>query len=138
MWNRIFAVIRREYLERVRTKAFWISTLLVPVLMGGMMIIPALLAARGGGEATVAVLDLSGRYAEPIQAEVAEMISDGRQLPGAAGHPGPRRRPRGHPGEHQGARPAPGVRRPAGAARRPARGGPGRVRGAQRGRASGC
>ena len=34
MWNRIFAVIRREYLERVRTKAFWISTLLVPVLMG--------------------------------------------------------------------------------------------------------
>ena len=31
MVNRIFAVIRREYLERVKTKAFWISTLLVPV-----------------------------------------------------------------------------------------------------------
>ena len=75
MWNRIWAVIRREYLERVRTKAFWISTLLVPVLMGGMMIIPALLAARGGGEATVAVLDLTGRYWEPIRAEVEEMLS---------------------------------------------------------------
>ncbi len=75
MWNRIWAVLRREYLERVRTKAFWISTLLVPVLMGGMMIIPALLAARGGGEATVAVLDLTGRYWEPILAEVDQMVS---------------------------------------------------------------
>jgi len=75
VWNRIWAVIRREYLERVRTKAFWISTLLVPVLMGGMMIIPALLAARGGGEATVAVLDLTGRYWEPIRTEVEEMLS---------------------------------------------------------------
>ena len=34
MLNRILAVIRREYLERVRTKAFWISTLLVPIFLG--------------------------------------------------------------------------------------------------------
>ena len=74
MWARIFAVIRREYLERVRTKAFWISTLLVPVLMGGLMIIPAVLASRGGAEATVAVLDLSGRYAGPLTDKVAEIL----------------------------------------------------------------
>ena len=61
MLTRILAVIRREYLERVRTKAFWISTLLVPVFMGGVLLIPAYLAARGGGAFTVAVLDLSGR-----------------------------------------------------------------------------
>jgi ABC-2 type transport system permease protein len=73
-WARIAAVIRREYLERIRTKAFWISTLLVPVLMGGMMIIPAWLAARGGGEFRVAVLDLSGRYVDRITDEVAEML----------------------------------------------------------------
>ncbi len=41
MLNRIFAVIRREYLERVRTKAFWISTLLVPIFLGAVMILPA-------------------------------------------------------------------------------------------------
>jgi len=76
VWGRLAAVIRREYLERVRTKAFWISTLLVPVFMGGMMIIPALLAARGGGESTVAVLDLTGRFADSIQSEVAEMVSE--------------------------------------------------------------
>jgi ABC-2 type transport system permease protein len=77
MWARISAVIRREYLERVRTKAFWIATLLVPLLMGAMMIIPALLAARGGGEATVAVLDLTGRYAKPLQDKVAEILEGG-------------------------------------------------------------
>jgi len=74
VWSRVIAVIRREYLERVRTKAFWISTLLVPVLMGGLMIIPAVLASRGGAEATVAVLDLSGRYAGPLTDKVAEIL----------------------------------------------------------------
>ena len=66
MLNRILAVIRREYLERVRTKAFWISTLLVPIFLGAVMILPAWLAARGGGEFSVAVLDHSGRFFEPI------------------------------------------------------------------------
>lgn len=74
MWARVAAVIRREYLERVRTKAFWISTLLVPVLMGALMIIPALLASRGGAEATVALLDLSGRYGEVLADKVAEIL----------------------------------------------------------------
>ncbi|MFV2072718.1 MAG: ABC transporter permease [Thermoanaerobaculales bacterium] len=75
MWARIFAVIRREYLERVRTKAFWISTLLVPFFLGAVMILPAYLAARGGGEFTVAVVDLSGRFFEPVQSEVERFLS---------------------------------------------------------------
>jgi len=74
MLNRIFAVIRREYLERVKTKAFWISTLLVPVFLGAVMIIPAWLASRGGGTFTVAVLDFTGRFAEPIRVELDEML----------------------------------------------------------------
>ena len=74
MLRRIVAVVRREYLERVRTKAFWISTLLVPVFLGAMMIVPAWLAARGGGEFHVALLDLSGRFAEPVAAQVAEIL----------------------------------------------------------------
>ena len=46
---------RREYLERVRSKAFMIATVLGPLLMGGLMIVPALMARRsrqaaaGGG-----------------------------------------------------------------------------------------
>jgi len=75
MLNRIFAIIRREYLERVRTKAFWISTLLVPVFLGAVMILPAYLAARGAGEFNVAVLDLTDRFFEPVQSEVDRMLS---------------------------------------------------------------
>jgi len=75
MLRRIAAIIRREYLERIRTKAFWVSTLLVPLFMGAMMVIPAWLAERGGGEFTVAVLDLSGRFAGPVKAEVDKRLS---------------------------------------------------------------
>ncbi len=92
MLNRILAVIRREYLERVRTKAFWISTLIVPIIMGALMIIPAWLASRGAGEFTVAVLDLSGRFFDPVDAEVQRFLSGNdealsialvREVPGA-------------------------------------------------------
>ena len=75
MFSRIFAIIRREYLERVRTKAFWIATLIVPVVMGALMIIPAWLASRGGGEFSVAVLDPSGRYFDPVEEEVQRYLS---------------------------------------------------------------
>ncbi|MBD3870225.1 MAG: ABC transporter permease [Acidobacteria bacterium] len=73
--HRILAVIRREYLERVKTKAFWISTILVPIFLGAVMILPAWLAARGGGEFSVAVLDLSGRFFEPVRDEVGRLLS---------------------------------------------------------------
>ena len=74
-FNRIAAIIRREYLERVKTKAFWISTLLVPIFLGAVMIIPAWLASRGGGTFTIAVLDLTGRFAEPIRVELDDMLT---------------------------------------------------------------
>jgi ABC-2 type transport system permease protein len=75
MLRRIAAVIRREYLEHVRTRAFWISTLLVPVLMGALMFVPVWLAARGGGTFTVAVVDLSGRFFDPLQREVQRALA---------------------------------------------------------------
>ena len=73
--NRILAVIRREYRERVRTKAFWISTLVVPIFLGVVMILPAWLATRAGGDFSVAVLDFSGRFFEPIRDEVGRLLS---------------------------------------------------------------
>jgi len=78
--NRINAIIRREYLERVKTKAFWISTLLVPIFLGAVMIIPAWLASRGGGTFTIAVLDFTGRFNEPIRAELHDMLNRGSSI----------------------------------------------------------
>jgi ABC-2 type transport system permease protein len=39
-------IIQREYLTRVRTKGFWISTILVPVILLAAMFVPAIVAAR--------------------------------------------------------------------------------------------
>ncbi len=77
MLRRIAVVVRREYLERVHTKAFWIATVIVPIFMAAMMVIPAWLAARGAGEFTIAVLDLTGRFADAVAAEVAVRLGDG-------------------------------------------------------------
>ncbi len=39
---KLWAVVKREYIERVRTKGFVIGTILGPLLMGGMMVVPVL------------------------------------------------------------------------------------------------
>ena len=36
---KLLAIIKREYLQQVRTKAFWIATFLIPALCLGMIFI---------------------------------------------------------------------------------------------------
>jgi ABC-2 type transport system permease protein len=58
--NKMFAVLKREYLQAVRKKAFIIMTLLFPFLMLALMAVPALVASKGMGEKKIAVLDGTG------------------------------------------------------------------------------
>ena len=58
-----FVIARREFLERVRTKWFIISTLLGPIGMVALIVIPAVLARVGDKEVRVKVVDHSGRVA---------------------------------------------------------------------------
>lgn len=58
--NKTIAVIRREYVERVRTRAFLISTILLPVFMLAIAVLPALLMSGGDHTSRVAVVDASG------------------------------------------------------------------------------
>lgn len=44
--DKLIAVIKREYLERVRTKWFIISTVFGPILFGAIMILPGLMTVR--------------------------------------------------------------------------------------------
>jgi len=61
--NKSILILKREYLTRVSKKSFIITTLLVPVLMAGMVIIPAWLAMRGDKEErTIAVYDESAFF----------------------------------------------------------------------------
>ncbi len=63
-----WAVFKREYLQAVRKKSFLILTVLTPFLFGALMIVPSMLAMKGMGAKTVAVVDGTGR----LQAAVEE------------------------------------------------------------------
>jgi ABC-2 type transport system permease protein len=59
MWHvhKIWVVIRREFVARVRTKWFLVSTILGPVLMAMFIVLPIAMAGRGASERTIAVVD---------------------------------------------------------------------------------
>jgi ABC-2 type transport system permease protein len=61
--DKLFAVIRREYLERVRSKWFLIATLFGPVFFGALMFLPALIASKSKGDAdasNIIIVDATG------------------------------------------------------------------------------
>jgi ABC-2 type transport system permease protein len=75
--NKILTVIRKEYLERVRSKSFLIGTLLGPALMSLFILLPVLLAEKGGADVrTVGVVDPSGQYFVPLTAVLADHGDD--------------------------------------------------------------
>lgn len=53
--RKVWAVIRREFIERVRTRAMWISAILGPVFFAGLIFLPMLMA--GGGHKTIVLVD---------------------------------------------------------------------------------
>lgn len=75
--SKVLSVIRKEYLERVRSRAFVIGTILGPLLMTALAVGPALLANTGGDEARkVGVVDLSGTVLASLQRELAGRGAD--------------------------------------------------------------
>ena len=55
--KKIWAIVRRELVERVRTKAFLLSTFLFPVFIVGMMVLPALLMTGTERTKRIAIVD---------------------------------------------------------------------------------
>ena len=70
MKNALGIIIAREYNERVKRKSFIISTILMPILMLGMMLVPTLMAILSGPEEKkIAVVDETGIIAPMLQNE---------------------------------------------------------------------
>ena len=55
--SEVLIVLRREFLERVRSRTFLLGTILTPLFMGALFIVPNLIGAGGGGERTIVVVD---------------------------------------------------------------------------------
>lgn len=61
--NKIFLVLEREFLTRVRKKSFIIMTILTPILFAALMVVPAVIATmEDKNERQIAVIDDSGIF----------------------------------------------------------------------------
>ncbi len=66
----LYLIIRREFLERVARKSFIITTILTPLLMLGLMLVPSLVMIMTGPEnKTIAVVDGSGVVAKTLKGD---------------------------------------------------------------------
>lgn len=70
--HKVWAIIRREFVERVRTRWFWVSAILGPVLFGGIIVFQ-IVQSMGGAVRNVAVVDsttggLGARVVEALEA----------------------------------------------------------------------
>jgi ABC-2 type transport system permease protein len=77
--NKLLAIIRREYLQRVRTKFFVIMTILGPVMMVVFTILPGLLfSMKAGGDTRLAVVDQTEgtKLYEPIRSALLNQERD--------------------------------------------------------------
>jgi ABC-2 type transport system permease protein len=67
----IWLIARREYLERVRTKAFIISTILIPILLGGGFAVSVIKVSKMKSVAHIAVVSTDHQLALDLQDELS-------------------------------------------------------------------
>ncbi|MEA2338821.1 MAG: type transport system permease protein [Thermoanaerobaculia bacterium] len=77
--NKMFAVIKREYLQAVRKKMFIFMTLFFPVLMAALFIVPGLMVAKGLGGKKVAVIDGTGALQQSFSHHLDPEVPDPKQ-----------------------------------------------------------
>ena len=65
--NKFLTVLKREYMQRVRAKMFIVSTILLPVVMSGFGIVPAIIMTIETPPMRVAVVDQTGRMFIPLK-----------------------------------------------------------------------
>jgi len=79
--RKLFAVVKREYIQRVRTKFFVIATIVGPLLLLGFTIVPALMfSIKSGGPTRLAILDQTGKMYERVAKELTTDRSRSRPV----------------------------------------------------------
>src|SRR5260370_39522232 len=69
--RKFFAVVKREYIQRVRTKFFVVATILGPVMMAAFTIVPALMfGIKAGGPTRIAIVDQTGKMYDRVAREL--------------------------------------------------------------------
>jgi len=69
--KKLFVVIKREYIQRVRTKFFVIATILGPLMMVAFTVVPALMfRIHAGGPTRLAIVDQTGKMYTRVALEI--------------------------------------------------------------------
>lgn len=68
--HNIWLIAKREYLERVRTKAFILTTILIPLLMGGGIIVSVITQGKQESHTRIAVVSRDQQLATDLQTEL--------------------------------------------------------------------
>ncbi|HEX3553006.1 MAG TPA: ABC transporter permease [Thermoanaerobaculia bacterium] len=67
----VFVILKREYLQRIRNKGFWIATLAIPLFAATMTTLPSLLLLKSHTHQAIVVVDATGRgVGEALKAQV--------------------------------------------------------------------
>jgi ABC-2 type transport system permease protein len=80
--KKFFTILKREYLQRVRTKMFIVSTILLPVVMSLFGLVPAIIMSIETPPVRVAVVDQTGRMYAPLKQAVYGDESEPGDNPG--------------------------------------------------------
>jgi len=73
-------IIRREYLQRLRTRAFWVMTFLIPAMMAGFTLLPSkLMTMKVGGLKRITVVSDDAQLTEGFKEQFAAKGSAGSE-----------------------------------------------------------
>lgn len=78
--SKVAIIIRHEFRQKVRSKAFIIMTLLAPVLLAAITAIPVLIASFGGGSKHLVVVDQTGKLGSYFIQDSSEHKNDSSRV----------------------------------------------------------
>lgn len=70
--DKMLVLARREYLVRVKTKGFWIALLALPLFMGALMVLPALVLSQTRAELDLVLVDGTGGVGAAMAADLVK------------------------------------------------------------------
>lgn len=70
--DHVTTILKREYLSRVKSKGFWIATLILPLVMASVVILPSLIAMKAKASLRLAVVDELGGIVPALEARLSK------------------------------------------------------------------
>ena len=73
--EQVRTILKREYLTRIKSKAFWITTLLLPLGMAALVVVPSLIAMRAKASHRLAIVDRTGTVGVELERRLTAGLS---------------------------------------------------------------